>query len=151
MIDAKGQNLGVLKREDALNLAKEHETDLIEIAPGAKPPVAKIISFDKFRYSQEKEEKRQRTAQKAKELKQVQITPRVAENDLRIKATLAEEFLNKGYKVQINLSLRGREKQNKAWNEEKLNQFLKMIKTPYQITMSVRLGGRGLVTQIAKK
>ncbi len=151
VIDAKGQNLGVLKREDALALAKEKGFDLIEISANAKPPIAKIISFDKFRYQQGKEEKKQKTAQKAKELKQVQISPRAAENDLRIKAELAEEFLNKGHKVQINLFLRGREKGNKDWNNERMKTFLAMIKIPYQITMSSRPGGRGLVTQIAKK
>ncbi len=151
VIDAKGENLGVLKREDALALAKERELDLIEIAPAAKPPVAKIISFDKFRYSQEKEEKKQRTAQKAKELKQVRLSPRAAENDLKIKAALADEFLNKGHKVEIHLYLRGREKGNRAWNMERMNQFLAMIQTPHLITMSPRPGGRGLVAQIAKK
>ncbi|KKU91536.1 MAG: Translation initiation factor IF-3 [Candidatus Jorgensenbacteria bacterium GW2011_GWA1_48_11] len=151
MIDAKGQSLGVLKREDALNLAKAEGVDLIEIVPTARPPVAKIISFDKFRYYQEKEEKKQRTTQKAKELKHVRISPRAAENDLKIKATLADEFLEKGHKVEINLYLRGREKGNRDWNAEKLKQFLGMIKTPYLVTMTPRPGGRGLVAQIMKK
>jgi len=151
VIDAKGQSLGVLKREDALNLAKAEGVDLIEIVPTARPPVAKIISFDKFRYYQEKEEKKQRTTQKAKELKHVRISPRAAENDLKIKATLADEFLEKGHKVEINLYLRGREKGNRDWNAEKLKQFLGMIKTPYLVTMTPRPGGRGLVAQIMKK
>ena len=81
----------------------------------------------------------------------MRISPRAAENDLKIKATLADEFLEKGHKVEINLYLRGREKGNRDWNAEKLKQFLGMIKTPYLVTMTPRPGGRGLVAQIMKK
>lgn len=151
MIDENSQNVGVLKLAEALGLAQEKGLDLIEIAPTAKPPVARIISFDKFRYQKEKEEKKQRLTQKAKELKHVRISPRAAENDLQIKAGMAEEFLKDGHKVEINLFLRGREKGNRDWNLKKLNEFLARIKTPYQITMEPRPGGRGFVTQIMKK
>lgn len=146
-----GQNLGVLTKERALELAESKGLDLIEIAPTANPPVGKIQSFDKFRYQKEKEEKKQRTAQRTKELKHVRISPRAALNDLQIKANLADEFLREGHKVEINLFLRGREKGNRTWNLQKLNEFLGMIKTPYEITMEPKPGGRGLVAQIAKR
>ena len=125
--------------------------DLIEIAPTANPPVARIISFDKFRYQKEKEQKKQSQAQKTKELKQVRITPRAAKNDLQIKARLAEEFLEKGHKVAINLFLRGREKGNKVWNLGKLTEFLALIKVPHQVTAEPKVGGRGMIVQIIKK
>lgn len=116
VIDEQGKNLGVLKREDALGLAKEKGLDLIEIAATASPPVARIMSFDKFRYLKEKEDKKQKQAQKTKELKQVRITPRAAGNDLQVKARMADKFLQDGHRVQINLFLRGREKFNKTWS-----------------------------------
>jgi len=151
VIDEQGQNLGILKLAEAARLAQEKGLDLIEIAPTAKPPVARIISFDKFRYLKEKEEKKQRQAQKSKELKHVRITPRAAKNDLQTKAHQAEEFLKNGHKVEINLFLRGREKFNKEWSLKKLNEFLGMIKAPHQITMEPKPGGRGFVAQITKK
>ncbi len=140
-----------MKREEALIKAREAGLDLIEIAPGAKPPVAKIMSFDKWRYKQEKEEKKSRLAQKQKELKQVRISPRIAQNDLIIKARLAEKFLSEGHKVEINLQLRGREKANKDWALMKMKEFASMINVPYQTTMEPRQGGRGYVMQITKK
>lgn len=151
MIDETGKNLGVVKTEDALRIAKEKWLDLVEIAPNAKPPVAKIISFDKFRYQKEKEEKRQKQALRSRELKHVRITPRAALNDLQIKARMAEEFLKEGHKVEINLFLRGREKANKEWNFKKINEFLEMIKFPHEISMKPKTGGKGLVAQISKK
>ena len=151
MVDEKGENLGVLKFEDAKTLAKDRGLDFIEIAPNAKPPVARVMSFDKFRYQKEKEEKKQRRAEKAKELKTVQITPRAALNDLQIKARKAEEFLSEGHNVEISIFLRGREKGHKEWALQKLNEFLTLIRTPYKVTMESRPGGRGFITQIAKK
>ena len=120
MVTDAGENLGVMSLSQALKAAQERGLDLIEIAPMAKPPVAKIIGFDKFRYQQEKEEKKKRTTQKAKELKQVRITPRAAKNDLEVKVKKVEEFLAEGHKVEIGLFLRGREKGNKDWGLQKL-------------------------------
>lgn len=151
VIDEDSQNLGVLTREKAFAIAKERGLDIIEIAPNAKPPVARIISFDKFRYQREKEMRKQRQAQKAKELKHIRITPRAARNDLQIKATKTKEFLEEGHKVEINIFLRGREKANRAWAFQKLEEFLLMIPIPYKRTLEPRPGGRGFITQIEKK
>jgi len=151
VIDEAGSHLGVMSREAALTLAKEKNLDLIEIAPTAKPPVAQIINFDKFRYQKEKEFKKQRLAQKKiAELKQVRISPRAALNDLGVKAGLAEKFLQAGHKVEILLILRGREKENKDWGLFKLQEFLKIIKIPHKITLNPRFIGRGFVVQIIK-
>ncbi|MCX7616121.1 MAG: translation initiation factor IF-3 [Patescibacteria group bacterium] len=151
VVDAEGKNLGVMSKEEALKLASEQGLDLIEIVPSANPPVAKIISFDKFRYQQEKEEKKQRVRQGREELKQVRITPRSAENDLKIKVKKIEEFLAQGHKVEIFLMLKGREKYNRQWANEKLTEFMGMIETEYKITMPAKEGGRGIVIQISKK
>jgi translation initiation factor IF-3 len=140
-----------MKKENALALAQQKSLDLIEIAATAQPPVARIMSYDKFRYHAEKEEKKQRQAQKQKELKHVQISPRAALNDLKIKANRAEEFLKEGHKVEISTFLRGREKGNKDWALKKMREFISMITVPYEITMEPRQGGRGFIAQIAKK
>ena len=151
VIDEAGENLGVMSKEDALALAQKKTLDLIEIAPMAKPPVARIMSFDKFRYYQGKEERKQKQAQKQKELKQVRISPRAALNDLQIRAKQADEFLKEGHKVEVGIFLRGREKGNKEWALQKMREFLTMISVPHEITMSPRQGGRGFVAQIARR
>jgi len=140
-----------MKKDDALALARQKSLDLIEIASAAQPPVARIMSYDKFRYQQDKEEKKQKNAQKQNELKQVQITPRSALNDLQIKARKAEEFLNEGHKVTISIFLRGREKANKEWALKKMGEFINMITVPHHVTMEPRQGGRGFIAQIIKK
>ena len=125
--------------------------DLIEIAPTVSPPVAKIMSFDKFRYLKDKELKKQRVSRKSSVLQQIQISARAAKNDLEIKSKKLEEFLNEGHKVEIALRLKGREKYNKDWAFRKLDEFLKMITVEYKVTSEPRFGGRGLNMQIIKK
>jgi translation initiation factor IF-3 len=151
VIDEAGGNLGVMPREAALKLAEEKGLDLIEIAPTAKPPVVKVISFDKFRYQKEKELKKQKAGQKMSELKQIRISARAAQNDLEIKAKKVEEFLEDGDKVEINLFLRGREKYNRNWARQKLDEFLKIIPVEYKVIADAKFGGRGLTIQIVKK
>ena len=136
---------------EALKLAQEKQLDLIEVAPNAKPPVVRIMKFDKFRYEKEKEIKKQRLSQKSQELKHVRISPRAASHDLNTKVNQLEKFLNEGHKVEVDLFLRGREKGHKDWGLKKLNEFLSTIKTPYQVTLPPKSAGRGYITQIIKK
>ena len=151
VLDEQGQNLGVLPREAALKLAAERGLDLIEISSSANPPVARIMSFDKFRYLEMKKWKKQRAQQKSKELKQIQIGVASAKNDLEIKVKKLEGFLADGHPVVLVLVLRGRQKANKDWARFKLQEFLKMISLEYQMVMEPRFGGRGLTTQIVKR
>lgn len=151
VVDEAGENLGTMPRDAALKLAVEKGLDLIEIAPTAKPPVAKIMSFDKFRYQKEKELKKQMAAQKTSDFKQIQITIKSAKNDLEIKMKKLEEFINEGHKVGIVLRLVGREKANRDWARFKLEEFLKMIPFEYKLLSEPKFSGRGLQVQINKK
>lgn len=152
VVDDEGKNLGVLNREEALQKAQEQELDLILINALTSPPIAKITSFDKWRYQQEKEEKKQH-AHKGGELKQIRITVRAAENDLRRQAQKTDEFLKEGHKVEIMMALRGREKSPtmQGWVREKLQGFLSMVSEEYKITSDAKPGGRGMLMQIVKK
>jgi translation initiation factor IF-3 len=150
VIDEIGSNLGVLSRESALALAKEKEIDLIEIAPAANPPVAKLIAFDKFRYQREKEMKKQRLAQKSAEMKQIWIGPKTAQNDLLVKSRQIEKFLDEGSAVEIRMRLKGREKKNKEWARQKLAEFLKMITLQYKVLNETKAKSPELKVQIRK-
>lgn len=151
VIDEAGENLGIIARDEALRMAREKGLDLIEVSPTAKPPVAKIINFDKFRYQKEKELKKQRISQKAKEMKQIQVSGRAALNDLKIKADKINEFIAEGHPVEIQMVLRGREKANRGWARAKLEEFLKMITTEHKIISQIKSGGRGFTVAVAKK
>lgn len=151
MIDEQDNNVGVLALADALKIAREKGMDLVEISPLAKPPVCKIISYDKFRYQQEKKEKKQKAAQKNTGMKQIQISVREAKNDLMMKAKRADEFLTEGHQVEVVMSLRGREKGNINFAKGKLAEFLPYISVENKIISPIGPGGRGLLVIIAKK
>lgn len=149
VIGADGENLGVMKRADALALAgPETGLDLIEITPNAVPPVARLMSYDKFRYEEAKREKKERAASKSAELKHVQITVRAAQNDLLIKVKQVEKFFKEGHPIEVNLRLRGREKRNKDWAMQKLEEFLKMLPMEYKRMGPVKYSMNGPGVQI---
>jgi translation initiation factor IF-3 len=152
VIGENGENLGLLSREKALALTRpEEKIDLIEISPNAKPPVARLMSYDKFRYEDEKREKKERLAQKSVGMKHVQITARAATNDLMVKVKQVEKFFAEGHPVEVNLRLRGREKRNKDWAMEKLKEFLKLLPMEFKQLTQPKFTGNGPGVQIAKK
>ncbi len=145
-----GENLGVLNLEEAKRRAQEAGLDLVVVTESANPPVAKIVSYDKFRYQKEKELKKQKQ-QKGPESKRIQISPREAEHDLSFKLKKLEEFLGAGHKVEIQMTLRGREKGMRDYAKGKLEDFLKKVEAPFRQTQPISPGGRGLTTQIEPK
>lgn len=151
IVDEEGKSLGKMSRDAALSLAKEKGLDLILIAPTAKPPVARVMSFDKYRYQLEKKLKKQRVHKKSQEMKQVQISIREALHDLQMKSDRVNQFLAEEHPVEILLTLRGREKANKDFAREKLANFLKMINPDHKVMTEPKFGGRGLNMQITKK
>ena len=140
-------NLGVLSLEEAKSKAKESGLDLVLVTEKANPPVARIVSFDKFRYQKEKEAKKQKQ-QKNPESKRIQISPREGEHDLSFKLKRLEGFLQDGSKVEIQMTLRGREKGMKDFAKDKLKTFMDRIETPFKVTQDVKPGGRGLIIKI---
>jgi len=146
VLGENSENLGVLALKDALEKAKEAGLDLVLITESASPPVARIISFDKFRYQKEKEFKKQQ--QRVPESKRVQISPREGVHDLSFKRKRLEEFLQAGHKVEVQVTLRGREKGMQEFAKTKLRDFLSKVETPHKMTQEIKMGGRGLITQI---
>lgn len=140
-----------MPKDKALLLTRPEEgLDLIEIVPSAKPPVVRLMNYDKYRYEREKAEKKERRALKTASVKRVQISVRAAENDLKIKLHQLEKFLEEGHPVEVYMRLRGREKYNKERANQKLQDFLKMIGTEYKMTSAPKFAG-GLSVHIAKK
>ncbi len=109
VIDEDGHQLGVLSKEEALNLAKEKNLDLVEISPEAKPPVAKIINWGKFNYQKTKSLQKNRQNSKILDIKQIRLGLKISDNDLMIKLKKVEKFLSIGHKVKMTLVYKGRE------------------------------------------
>lgn len=150
VVGENGENLGVLSLQEALDKAASAGVDLILIVAGANPPVARIMSFDKFRYIKDKEIKRQMIAKKTPEQKQVQISAREAENDLKTKAKRVAKFLNAGHRVEILLRLRGREKapSMRDWVRSRLELFAKMLDFPYKVVQDIKFDNRAFSMKI---
>lgn len=121
MIDENGQAIGIFERREAIFFAQDRGFDLVLVAPNSQPPIAKLLDFGKLKYEQERAARKQK--QKAKGLKEIRISLKISEHDLEIKISRAIRFLEKEYKVRINLRLKGREMQFK----EKAFELLKKI------------------------
>ena len=107
-----GEVFGILSREEALKLAEKKGLDLVLISPEAKPPVAKIMDFGKFRYQQEKKQKEAKKKQKVIDIKEINISFKIAQNDINYKVKHALEFLEQGKFVKFRVFLKGREMSN---------------------------------------
>ncbi|HTL70579.1 MAG TPA: translation initiation factor IF-3 [Candidatus Eisenbacteria bacterium] len=109
LIDADGNQAGVVPTVDAIRMAKEAELDLVEVAGQAVPPVCRIMDFSKFKYDQAKKEKEARKKQKVIHLKEIKFHPFIEEHDYKVKFHNLERFLKQGDKAKITMVFRGRE------------------------------------------
>jgi translation initiation factor IF-3 len=109
VIGPNSEQLGVVALPRAIELANEYELDLVEVAPTAAPPVCRIIDFSKYKYDQEKKERKVKKNQHVTHLKQIRLKPHIGDHDLDIKMKQAVSFLEKKDKVKINLVFQGRE------------------------------------------
>lgn len=111
-VGENGEAFGILSRTEALKLASSKGLDLVLIAPDAKPPVAKVMDFGKFRYQQEKKQKEAKKKQKVIDIKEIKLSVKIAQNDINYKVRHALEFLEQGKFVKFRVFLKGREMQN---------------------------------------
>jgi len=109
LIDQDGNQAGVVPVQRAIQMAREAELDLVEVAAQAVPPVCRIMDYSKFKYDQEKKEKEARKKQKVIHLKEVKYHPFIEENDYQVKLHSIERFLKEGDKAKITMVFRGRE------------------------------------------
>lgn len=123
---------------EAIQIAREKELDLVEIAPIAKPPVCKIMDYGKYQYQQSKQERLNKAKQKKIEVKGIRIGIRTDTHDLDFKKNQAEKFLKKGDKVKAEITLRGREKAHQDLARRTLSDFLKTIAVPYKMEQEIK-------------
>ncbi len=152
VIDDEKGNLGVISLEEALRIAHERGLDLIEISPEAVPPVAKIMDYGKFQYLEKKKLKIVKQKAHTTEVKSVQIKTGTGEGDIATKAKRADEWLNEGHRVKVELFLSGRSKGlDKDFLKERLVRFLDFVKTPFDMVEDFRQIPKGFELIIEKK
>lgn len=142
IIDGATDNmLGIMTRAEALKLATQNSTDLIEIAPHADPPVCRLEDFGKYKYAQAKKHKHQ-TNHKTKEIL-IHIT--TDQHDLETKIRHAVEFLRRGDKVKVTLKFRGREAAHVDIGQDKVQEFVKALQTAGVIEQGPRQAGKHII------
>lgn len=109
LIDVDGKQLGVMSTDQALAIAQERDTDLVEVAPAAKPPVCRLMDYGKFLYEAQKREREARKSQTKVEIKEIRLRPKISDHDMNYRLRDARKFLERGAKVKIRLRFRGRE------------------------------------------
>ena len=151
VIGAQGENLGVLSFADAFKAAQDANLDLIEISPNAVPPVAKVMDYGKFQYEQKKRDSAARSKAKVSETKEVQIKVGTGENDMRLKAKKAAEWLAEGHRVRMELFLKGRYKgMDEAFLKTRLEKFMLLIPYAYKIAEPVARAPKGFAAIIER-
>ncbi len=142
LIGPNSEQLGIVPLAKGLELASQHELDLVEVAAEARPPVCRIMDFAKFKYDQEKKEREAKRHQKQAQLKELRVKPNIEEHDYQIKLRHAQEFLEEGNKVKINLFFRGREMTHKELGKRILDQFITDLSGKGQLEKAPMLEGR---------
>jgi translation initiation factor IF-3 len=109
VLDAEGQQIGVMPLEEAIRRAEEAGLDLVEVAATAEPPVCRITDVGKFKFEQDKRARDAKKNQHVSEVKEVRLRPRTDEHDLQVRVRAARRFLEQGHKVKVEVRFRGRE------------------------------------------
>ncbi len=110
MIDETGKQLGIVPISEALRIAQERDFDLVEVAPAANPPVCRLLNYGKFIYERAKKERLARKSQRAVEIKEIRMRPKIGAHDLAVKTKRSRKFLADGAKVRLRVRFRGRER-----------------------------------------
>ena len=149
MIGSDGKQLGVMKASEALEAAKKQGLTLVEIAPLAKPPVAKIVDFGKFRYAEEKKQRKESKKAKATELKEVRFSPFIAENDFQTRFGRVKEFLAEKNKVRLVVVFRGPQMRSKNFGYKLLERMVKELGETVVTDMQPKFLGKHLMMIIS--
>lgn len=149
LIGADGNQVGIVSIGEARRLAQEASLDLVEVVPNASPPVCKIIDYGKFRYDQTKREKESKKAQHKIKIKEVKVKPNISQHDFDFKLRHVKEFLEKGYKVKLTCTFRGRELAHTDVGKRVVQRMLDEVKEEAMAESTLKMMGRSLSVVVA--
>jgi translation initiation factor IF-3 len=144
VIDADGTQLGVLSRNEALDLAAERGLDLVEVSPNADPPVCKIVDWGKYNYQKTKQLAKSRQNAKALEVKQMRFGLKIGDNDLAVKLRKVTGFLDAGHKVKLTVFFRGRENAHKELGFKLAERVIESFGETINVDQQPQLSGKQL-------
>lgn len=147
LLDEKGNQVGIVSKIEALQKAKEFGVDVVEVAPNAKPPVAKLIDYKKFKYQEAKKEREAKKTQKNVGVKEVRLRPFIEQHDFDTWLKRAREFIEKGNQVKINVLFKGRELGRKQFGFDILKRFISQLEG-VKTVREPRMEGRILAAMV---
>lgn len=151
LIAQDGEQLGVKSTTDALALAEAANLDVVLVAPTAKPPVARIMDYGKYRFELQKKQRDARKKQKTINIKEVRLSPTIEENDFQTKLNNAIKFLNKGDKVKASVRFKGRAITHKEIGQKVLEQLAEATKDIATVESRPKMDGRSMFLMLAPK
>ena len=151
VIAEDGEQLGIMDRDAALDLAERQNLDLVLISPKADPPVAKILDYGKYRYQQQKREKEAKKKQHMTQVKEIRLSTFIEEHDIEVKSKTAAKFLKDGDKVKVSLRFRGRERAFENRGREVMLKFAENVSDIANIEKQPKMEGRNMTMFLAPK
>lgn len=151
VIDPEGNQLGVLDKDEAIEIAQQKGFDLVEVASNAKPPVCKIMDYGKFKYKQSKKEKQTKKKQHVVNIKEIRLRPKTEEHDFNFKANHARKFLEKGNKVKITILFRGREMTHQEFARDLMDKMVEELDDIAKVEREPIMEGRMMTMFLTKK
>ena len=151
VIDAKGENHGVISLENALEIADEAGLDLVEVSPQVSPPVCKVLDYGKYKYEQQKKANEARKKQKTIDVKEIKMRPSIDEHDYQVKMKNVRKFLNHGDKVKMTIRFRGREMAHQDLGLRVLTRVREELEEIIKIEQMPKTEGRMMVMVITPK
>lgn len=152
VVDEKGEQLGIMRPEDAIREAEARGLDLVEVAPNGQPPVCRLIDYGKYRYQQSKRQKEAKKHQHTITVKEIKYRPKISVHDFDFKTNHVKEFLEAGNKVKITIMFRGRELAHPQFGVDLLvrvvDQLQELIQDPPDVSRT-RLEGRNMSVVIS--
>lgn len=151
LIGPNGEQVGVIATSVALNLAREANLDLVEVAANAKPPVAKLIDYGKFKYNEKMKQREARRNQNKVEIKEIRFRLKIDDHDFETKKGHVRRFLQGGDKVKVTIMLRGRERSRPIGGKELLFRLANEVEDLGTIESAPRQEGRDIYMTLAPK
>lgn len=151
LISDNGDQLGVKTKQEALKMAEDANLDLVLVAPKAKPPVAKIMDYGKYRFELQKKQREARKKQKVVNIKEVRLSPTIDTNDFNTKMKNARKFLSKGDKVKVSIRFKGRAITHKDIGRDVLNRFVEATEDVATVESKAKMDGRSMFLMLAPK
>jgi translation initiation factor IF-3 len=149
LVGPDGNQLGIKPIQEALNIARAMDLDLVEVAPMARPPVAKIMDYGKFKFDQAQRNRESKRKASAAQIKEMKYRPKIGQGDFDTKTRQVIKFLQEGHKVKVTIMFRGREIYHPELGQEILDRLVEAVKEFGHVEVFPKLDGRNMLMVLA--